>query len=62
MKDHFHATISCDHLFQRCSICDIVFCTKCGKEWVAQLSWFFPYTVTYTTVNTDGKVKHHQHE
>ena len=36
--EHNHYT--CVHELRHCPICDIVYCTKCGKEW-------HTYTITY---------------
>lgn len=58
---HYHS--HCQHDLKYCNHCDIVYCTKCGREWGQQhyhysytaptYPWVWtyngvPYTVTYT--------------
>jgi hypothetical protein len=58
-----HNHSGCKHnCLNYCPICDIVYCSSCGKEWVAKLSWFFPYEVADVTYNTNGTIKYHTHE
>jgi hypothetical protein len=52
-----HEHIECDHNLKYCSKCDVVYCTKCSKEWGGHKYYWYsqPYTI-YTGVNTDGTV------
>lgn len=34
MHNHF-VQIKCEHELKHCEQCDIVYCTKCNKEWKA---------------------------
>ncbi len=42
--NHYHV---CSHILNYCSICDIVYCSLCGKEWENYLSFSY-------IVNNDG--------
>lgn len=35
MGKHDHKV--CEHVLEYCEICDVVYCTKCNKEWYPQL-------------------------
>ena len=39
---------SCDHNLKYCGHCDVVYCTKCGREWGRY--YYNSYPWTYTTV------------
>ena len=42
--DHLHT--ECIHKLKYCSICDIVFCTLCHKEWKYNSWTYYPYTMS----------------
>ena len=44
MSHHKHC--HCDHDLKYCSHCDVVYCTKCGKEW-GQKHYCYPWTYPY---------------
>lgn len=41
MHDHSKC---CDHDLKYCPVCDVAYCTKCGREW-------YGYKVTYSSTN-----------
>lgn len=43
MHDHGN---KCKHELKFCSICDVVYCEKCDKEW--KNYWFTPYYQTWS--------------
>lgn len=30
-----HTHCCCDHVLAYCQVCDVAYCTKCGREWYA---------------------------
>jgi hypothetical protein len=55
---HIH---TCNHNLQYCAICDVVYCTICGKEWGTNYHWYpswQPYggTIAYTNCGLDPNV------
>lgn len=59
----------CEHDLKYCGHCDIVYCTKCKKEWGKQYYWYYSYPYyckwdTYTTtpqttyISGDTSCKH----
>lgn len=67
MHEHNH----CHHELKHCSICNVVYCTKCGKEW-GGTNWYpyypplQPYTPYWTTTGDikfiDGTTTNHTHQ
>lgn len=60
----YHNHSHCQHDLKYCHHCDIVYCTRCGKEWgkqhyhynITATPWVWtyngvPYTVTYSNGN-----------
>jgi hypothetical protein len=51
MGKHDHKEEKCEHELKHCTVCDVVYCVKCGKEWekpklVSMPSvWIEPYVV-----------------
>jgi hypothetical protein len=43
--NHNHLPVICSHNTRLCKQCDIVFCSKCGKEWEPKTNYTF--TTTY---------------
>ena len=35
MGKHNHSYNGCNHILQHCTHCDVVYCTKCSREWTA---------------------------
>jgi hypothetical protein len=53
----------CEHELRWCNLCDVFYCTRCGKEWVAKLSWFFTASPTSVKTNVmNGTITYHNHE
>lgn len=66
MHNHFHN--HCNHSLQYCGVCDVVYCTKCGKEWSAtwKLNWYPSWSGTgasdyQVTYDSNTKVTGHSH-
>jgi hypothetical protein len=46
MENHNHSHCHCRHTtLAHCSVCDVVYCKVCGKEWSAKFNW------TYTPIS-----------
>ena len=55
-----HTHVNCQHTINYCSTCDMVYCTKCAKEWGVRAQWY-PWTWQAgagATDNTIYKVEH----
>ena len=61
MHNHVHSC--CDHDVKWCSLCQKVYCVKCGKEWGDSQPYVYPYQqslywrnpyFTYSVSNTGG--------
>ncbi len=38
----------CSHVFKYCERCDVIYCTKCSKEWKDQpINWVYPIYYPY---------------
>jgi len=48
-----HEHHDCEHQVKYCKVCDVAYCTKCGKEWKSQqYHWYLPqWTYTYSGGN-----------
>jgi hypothetical protein len=66
MHNHCH----CEHDLKYCEKCDVVYCTKCGKEWTWCSTWthmdYPPFgTITFggtaDTVPSNYKFMAHSH-
>lgn len=51
-----HEHNECEHEFKYCSKCDVVYCTKCNKEWTKRVL----YTITTSPYMqySDGTVEY----
>lgn len=61
---HGHGHSHCDHEMAYCPICDVAYCTKCGREWGRRNTWYYTYPVwtqygTYTVSASNDSS--HQH-
>ncbi len=45
---HEHKQCQCEHELKYCPICDVCYCTKCGKEWKYNFYYTW-YNNTYPT-------------
>ena len=50
-KIHNHNHDHCKHVLEYCEKCDVVYCTKCYKEW-SQYNWTWTYPNSSTTTIT----------
>jgi hypothetical protein len=46
-----HEHCECKHELKHCPVCDVVYCTKCGKEW-GKTVYINNYPVTYNPPTT----------
>ena len=37
--NHNHKHDHCLHVIKHCALCDLAYCTKCGKEWGGFTTW-----------------------
>ncbi len=44
---HEHKQCQCEHELKYCSNCDMVYCTKCEKEWKYNYYYYTWYNHTY---------------
>jgi hypothetical protein len=42
---HHGVPFVCKHDLKHCRICDRVYCTKCGEEWIKELKWAYTWCV-----------------
>ena len=40
---HNHNHNHCSHMVKYCQICDVAYCSKCGKEWRNGPQYYYPY-------------------
>lgn len=59
MSRHNHS--HCLHDLKYCEVCDVVYCTKCDREWGGHVhlpyTWYYygePYRVTWNTFGVSG--------
>lgn len=57
---HKHKHKHCTHTnLKYCSVCDVAYCTDCGKEWVPE---YWTYTYPYSTyISTGTPISWHSH-
>ena len=48
MHNHYHN--HCDHNLKHCGHCDVVYCTKCGREWGHNYGWYTTSTYPYYSI------------
>lgn len=59
-----HEHNECNHNLKYCSVCDVVYCTTCNREWRAYRFWGEPY-ITYTrdySYSTGTVIANHIHK
>lgn len=49
-----HNHCHCNHELKHCEICDVVYCTKCSKEWKQDWAYTWTYPSCYVTGTTSG--------
>ena len=54
-----HEHPECDHDLEYCSKCDVVYCTKCKREWGGHNHNWYPYTWTGPIWTSDGAYCNH---
>lgn len=55
---HNHQYCGCEHELHYCKICDVAYCSKCGKEWKYQTQWYtYPYVTYQYNSLTDGNTE-----
>jgi hypothetical protein len=42
-KCNHGVSLGCNHILCHCKICDKVYCTLCGEEWVKELRWTYTW-------------------
>jgi len=46
-----HKCKNCEHKLEYCKHCDIVYCDKCGEEWVKKMTSSLTFAGGSTTLN-----------
>lgn len=53
ISKHNHTYNGCNHNLQHCTHCDVVYCTKCSKEWSStNYAWSFLKDYEYNKKTT----------
>jgi len=47
MGKHFHKHEHCKHQVEYCPICDVCYCTLCGKEWGQPRYYYWRYSTPF---------------
>lgn len=50
--NHFHNHDHCEHDVAYCSVCDVCYCKKCGREWPAR-HWWYNWTYHHDTTSSN---------
>lgn len=50
-----HEHNNCNHKLEYCRVCDVVYCSKCSREWGSRKYYYYQYpSYVYTNEGVQG--------